>query len=131
MGKLDGSSNLLNSQDFPMNDSTPPLILFFKVISNSGLYWHFIGWTQIIAGVLLLTQRFTKLGALIFFGLILNIFVITVSYNFKGTSIVTGLMLLSAIYLLLWDVKSFQFIFKNEGVLNNRPLKIADNFYWT
>lgn len=43
----------------------------------------------------------------------------------------TGLMLLSAIYLLLWDVKSFQIIFKNEGVLNNRPLKIADNFYWT
>ncbi len=130
MGKLNGTSNLLNSQNFPMDESTPPIILFFKVMSESGLYWQFIGWTQIVVGILLLTQRFAKLGALIFFGLILNIFVITISYEFKGTPIVTGLMLLATTYLLLWDAKSFQFLFRKKGVLEESRLKIADHSFW-
>lgn len=74
-----------------------PLQQFFRVMMESGLYWHFIGWTQIIAGVLLSTQRYARLGALIFFGLILNIFVITISYPFQGTPVVTGLMLLATL----------------------------------
>ncbi len=131
MGKLDGTSDLLSSSSYPIDESTPPIILFFKVMSESGLYWKFIGWTQIVAGILLLTQRFAKLGAIIFFGLILNIFVITISYEFKGTPIVTGLMLLATIYLLIWDLKSFQFLIREEGVVESKGLEFADNFYWT
>lgn len=131
MGKLNGTSNLLNSQNFPLDESTPPIILFFKVMSESGLYWQFIGWTQIVAGIFLLTQRFAKVGTLIFFGIILNIFVITISYEFKGTPIVTGLMLLATTYLILWDGKSFQFLFRKKGVLEESRLEIADHSFWS
>lgn len=130
MGKLDGNSNLLNSMAQPIQN-LQPIQQFFRVMTESGLYWKFIGWSQIIAGVLLITQRYAKTGALIFFGMILNIFIITLSYDFKGTPVITGLMLLASIYLLLWDVRSLQFLFMEEGQLTRLPLQIMDRRYWT
>lgn len=130
MGKLDGNSNLLNSMAQPIQN-LQPIQQFFRVMTESGLYWRFIGWTQIFAGVLLITQRFAKSGALIFFGMISNIFIITLSYDFRGTPIITGLMLLASIYLLLWDARSLQFLVKEEGTLSKQPLQIIDNKFWT
>ena len=96
MGKLGGPKvDIMGASAAPLNDSISRIALFFKVMQESGLYWSFIGWSQIIAGVLLISQRFSKLGAAIFFGLILNIFIITLSYDFRGTPIITGLMLLA------------------------------------
>ena len=103
-------------------------------MADSGLYWNFIGWSQVIAGGLLMTQRFAKLGALIFFGIILNIFVITVSYGFQGTPVVTGLMLLATIYLLLWDLESLQYVLlrpKAQNLFNSSTLEIAGDSYWS
>ena len=50
-----------------------------------------------------MTQFFATLGALIYFVLILNIFLITFSVGFAGTPAVTFLMLLATVYLLFWD----------------------------
>ena len=76
---------------------------FFETMYQSGLYWKFIGLGQLLAGFLLMTQRFAKLGALVNFPIILNIFVITLSYYFAFTPVVTGLMLLANLMLILWD----------------------------
>ncbi|MCX6216055.1 hypothetical protein [Spirosoma sp.] len=76
---------------------------FFETLYQSGLYWQFIGWGQLIAGFLLMTQVLSTLGAMMFFPIILNIFVITISYYFAGTPVITFLMLLANIYLLVWD----------------------------
>ncbi|MGI4884397.1 MAG: hypothetical protein ACRYFR_05495 [Janthinobacterium lividum] len=75
----------------------------FETLYQSGLYWQFLGVAQCLAGLLLLTQRFATLGALLFLPIIANIFVITLSYNFGGTPIITGLMLLANALLLAWD----------------------------
>jgi uncharacterized membrane protein YphA (DoxX/SURF4 family) len=129
MGKLNGSSNLLNSMSTPIQD-LEPIQQFFRVMSESGLYWKFIGWTQIVAGVLLMSQRFAKLGALMFFGMILNIFVITISYEFKGTPIVTSLMLLATTYLLVWDVRSFLFLIQDDVHVKHTSYTVLDKPYW-
>lgn len=132
MGKFSGEQLDLSNTSASI-ETLEPLQQFFRVMSTSGLYWQFIGLTQVIGGGLLMTQRFAKLGAVIFFGLILNIFVITVSYSFKGTPIVTGLMLLATTYLLLWDLNSFQFIFRNamkENLAALQKLAIADHPFW-
>ena len=129
MGKLNGSSNLLNSMSTPIQN-LEPIQQFFRVMSESGLYWKFIGWTQIVAGVLLMSQRFAKLGALMFFGMILNIFVITISYEFKGTPIVTGLMLLATTYLIVWDVRSFLFLVKDDIQVKHTSYTVMDKPYW-
>ncbi|WP_460609027.1 hypothetical protein [Hymenobacter terrigena] len=76
---------------------------FFEMMYQSGLYWQFIGVAQCLAGMLLLTQRFALLGALAYVSIMANIFVITISYDFRGTPLITGLMLLAGLLLLAWD----------------------------
>ncbi|HKK45418.1 MAG TPA: hypothetical protein VJ964_07845 [Balneolaceae bacterium] len=91
---------------------------FFEALYRTGLYWHFIGIAQFTAGLCLLIPRFSTLGAVIFFPIILNIFVITISMPFKGTPIVTGAMLLSSIYLLIWDFDRLKFIVRSPNTHN-------------
>ena len=85
-----------------------PIGAFFEAMYQTGLYWRFLGATQVLAGLLLLWPRFAHLGAAIFFGVILNIFVVTLSLSFRGTPIVTGLMLLAVTYLCVWDFHRFR-----------------------
>ncbi|MBX2947565.1 MAG: hypothetical protein KF725_17175 [Cyclobacteriaceae bacterium] len=130
MGKVTAKKvSLMGSLDKPIQD-LEPIQQFFRVMIDSGMYWQFIGWTQIIAGALLMTQRFARLGAVIFFGLILNIFLITVAYKFTGTPIITGLMLLAVTYLLVWDLRSLQFLFVDDVKLIRVPLKVMESAYW-
>lgn len=130
MGKVTSTKvNLMYSLDKPIQD-LEPIQQFFRVMIDSGMYWQFIGWTQIVAGTLLMTQRFARLGALIFFGLILNIFIITVAYKFTGTPVITGLMLLAVTYLLVWDLRSLQFLFVDDVKVIRVPLKVMESSYW-
>jgi len=80
-----------------------PIGFFFEAMYRTGFYWRFIGLCQLAAALLLLIPRTATIGALVYFPLILNIFVITVSLQFRGTPVITGLMLLANIYLLCWD----------------------------
>jgi hypothetical protein len=131
MGKFSNHELMISSPGISI-EKLEPIQQFFRVMATSGLYWNFIGWAQVVGGVLLMTQRFAKIGAAVFFGLILNIFLITVSYDFKGTPFVTGLMLLATIYLIVWDFDSFQFLFrkpKPENVVVTEP-GIIDSSFW-
>jgi len=80
-----------------------PIGFFFEAMYRTGEYWRFIGWGQMIAGILLLIPRTSTLGAVMFFPITLNIFVITLSMQFGGTPVVTGGMLLASFFLLCWD----------------------------
>jgi hypothetical protein len=131
MGKLGGANPFTYQGDL---NNASPFELFFQVMSTSGLYWHFIGAAQIIAGILLATQRFAKLGALLFFGMILNILFITISFQFKGTPIVAGLMTVAAIVLLLWDIESFKplFLSKLQTIAEERiKFKLYHHPFWS
>ncbi|AKD54861.1 hypothetical protein [Spirosoma radiotolerans] len=98
--KIQGQRFTTNSgSDAPINESWH----LFETLYQSGLYWHFIGWGQCLAGFLLMTQLFSTLGAVVFLPIMLNIFVITISYYFAATPIITFLMLLANVYLLIWD----------------------------
>ena len=85
---------------------------YFETMYQSGIYWQFIGWGQLLAGTLLMTQRYAKLGAILYFPIITNIFVITISYNFANTPIVTGLMLLANMLLIFWDWNELRILVK-------------------
>jgi hypothetical protein len=80
-----------------------PIGYFFEAMYQSGAYWRFLGWSQLVAGVLLLVPATSTVGAILFFPIILNIFVITVSLHFTGTPVITGMMLLASTFLLCWD----------------------------
>ncbi|MDW3196380.1 MAG: hypothetical protein R8G66_28660 [Cytophagales bacterium] len=94
---------------------------FFETMYQSGLYWKFIGIGQLVAGFLLMTQRYAKLGALAYFTIIANIFVITLSYDFAYTPVVTGLMLFANVCLITWDWDQFKVLF-------NLPMTLDHSF---
>ena len=85
-----------------------PVGAFFECMYQTGFYWRFLGFSQVLAAVLLVFPRTAHLGAAIFLPIMLNIFVITVSVGFTGTPVITGLMVLAAAYLCFWDYDRFR-----------------------
>ncbi|MSR06616.1 MAG: hypothetical protein EXR93_06065 [Gemmatimonadetes bacterium] len=76
---------------------------FFDAMYQTGYYYRFLGASQVLAAILLLFPATATLGAVMYFPIILNIFIITVAVHFTGTPFITGLMMLGSIYLLCWD----------------------------
>ncbi|TYP95346.1 hypothetical protein LX73_0646 [Fodinibius salinus] len=93
----------------------------FETMYQSGLYWQFLGISQLVAGFLLMTQRYSKLGALLFLPIIGNIFVITLSYYFAYTPVLTGMMLVANLMLVAWDWNELKVLF------NRTPVMSSDN----
>ena len=101
---------------------------YFETMYQSGIYWRFIGITQFIAGSLLITQRFSKLGTIVYLPIIANIFLVTISYEFSGTPIISGLMLLSTLFLMYWDWNVFKiFVNKKPKIETKKRLEKARN----
>lgn len=90
---------------------------FFETMYQSGLYWQFLGLVQLLAGLLLLTQRYALLGAFLFLPIIANIYVITLSYDFGYTHLITGAMLLATVGLLVWDWNRVRMLFNQPVIL--------------
>ncbi|HEX7050221.1 MAG TPA: hypothetical protein VF188_08480 [Longimicrobiales bacterium] len=80
-----------------------PIGYYFDAFWQTGEYYRFVGAAQVLAGVLLLFPATATVGAVIYFPIILNIFVLTYALEFGGTTVVTSLMLLACTYLLCWD----------------------------
>ena len=89
----------------------------FETLYQSGLWWKVMGLGQLIAGLLLMTQRYAKLGALMFLPIVANVFVITLSYDFRGTPVITGLMLVANIMLVLWDWDELKVLINKTPVI--------------
>jgi hypothetical protein len=103
LGFVPSSLVKIQGERFTIIPISHPIGFFFEAMYRTGAYWNFIGWAQLIGAILLLNPRTATLGAVVFFPIILNIFVITVSLQFTGTWVITGLMLLACTYLLCWD----------------------------
>lgn len=102
---------------------------FFETMYQSGLYWKFIGVSQLIAGFLLMTQKYSKLGALLNLPIILNIFIITLSYYFAYTPVITGLMLLANLMLIIWEWGEIKVLFNLEPNIN-KSMRLEKNILW-
>ncbi|CAN5161778.1 hypothetical protein BH09BAC3_BH09BAC3_17530 [soil metagenome] len=108
----------IKGERFTQISVTDPVGYFFEAMYQSGFYWNFLGVSQFVAGALLMSQRFSTIGAAAFFPIILNVFMITTSVNFGGgTPIVTGLMLLGTIYLLIWDYKKYAILLQRDHTI--------------
>jgi hypothetical protein len=92
-----------------------PVGLFFEGMYTAGFYWNFIGFYQIITGILLMTPWLKRLSPLLIFPVTLNIFLVSVALDMKGTPFITSLMLLANLFLILWHLKSYTPLFKLKG----------------
>src|SRR4030095_9706143 len=92
----------------------------------TGFYYECIGWSQIIAAVLLLIPRTSHIGALMFLPIIVNISVLTVSVGFKGTWVITILMSFAGLWLFCWEYDRLKpIIFQTRS---EKPRKIPYQF---
>lgn len=92
-----------------------PVGLFFEGMYQTGFYWNFIGYYQIIVGLLLLTPWCKKLTPLLLLPVSINIFLISASLDMRGTPIITAFMLLGNIFLLGWHLKTYLPVLKVKG----------------
>lgn len=97
-----GLVKILN-QRFTSLPPSHPVGALFEALFQTGGYWQFLGWTQVVAGLLLLVPATAAIGALLFLAIAVNIFVITATLGFVGTPVITGLMLLAVLFLVCWD----------------------------
>ncbi|MEO6149159.1 MAG: hypothetical protein ABIN95_06240 [Mucilaginibacter sp.] len=104
---------------FTQIPDTDPIGYFFEAMYQTGFYWNFLGWGQILAALLLMTQRFATLGAVLFSFIAANIFMITISLHFPGTWLITLGLLFASICLLLWDYNKLKFIFFTDNFSSN------------
>jgi len=89
-----------------------PIGALFNALYQTGFYYRFLGAAQVLAAILVLFRRTTTLGALLFFGITLNVFIITISVPFgTGTPIVTGCMFLASLYLVCYDYEKLKPLF--------------------
>lgn len=124
--KIRGSRFTAESGELNPIDSSWHL---FETLYQSGLYWKFLGMGQLIAGFLLMTQRYSKLGAVINLPIIANVFAITISYYFAYTPVITGLMLLANIMLILWDWNSLKVLINLKPNLDERK-RLEQDVIW-
>jgi hypothetical protein len=105
----------IKGERFTSIPASEPVGYFFEAMYQSGFYWNFLGWAQFISGALLMSQRFSTIGAMVFFPVILNVCLITNSIDFgSGTPVITTLMLAGTTFLLLWDYKKWIILFYHE-----------------
>ncbi len=114
-------------QRFTSIGTDNPIGYFFEALFRTGMYWNFLGWGQLIAAVLMMTQQFSTLGNLIFFFIVSNIFFITVSMHFTGTWLIALLMLFASICLVLWDANRLQYIIVHKGFIEiSQDIKLPE-----
>ena len=88
----------------------------FQAFYATGFYYNTVGF-QMLAGGLLITQRFATLGAFMFLPIIFNISILTLSTIGSLTPLVATLMLLGTLFLLLWDLPKWINIFRKDRSL--------------
>jgi hypothetical protein len=88
---------------FTVLPDSNPVGHYFNALYATGFYYEFIGWSQLIAAALLLFPRTAHVGALMFFPIVTNIAILTVSVGFAGTWLIALLMCFAALWLVAWE----------------------------
>lgn len=108
-----------------------PMGSYLNALHHTGFYYTFIGIVQILAAVFLLIPRLVFQGALLYFPIILNIFILSYAVRFEGSLDTSPLMLLANIFLLLWHYDRLKFMLPikdPQPVILPKPIKYSNRF---
>jgi uncharacterized membrane protein YphA (DoxX/SURF4 family) len=79
-----------------------------------GVWVKFVAWSQVGVGLLLLSQRFATVGAIMLLPMIANILIVTVSLQWQGTPYVNAFLLTLNLFLLAADYHKLKFLFFDD-----------------
>ncbi len=102
-------------QPFTDAANSGPFHDFLDAFLATGGFYRFVGVMQLVGAVLLLTQRFAHVGALIMAPILTAILVFCWSTGVIPTASVVTLMMLGLGWLLVWDSERFRVLFAAPG----------------
>lgn len=97
---------------------------FLHAFHATGWFYGFVGAMQLIAAVLLCTQRFALLGALIAVPILTAITVFCWSTGVYPTAMIATLMWLGTIGLAMWDYERWRGVIAEPVAIEREPLPI-------
>jgi uncharacterized membrane protein YphA (DoxX/SURF4 family) len=115
IGKIVYIDTILQYSNFEGNQVNKLL----KAMAIHRYFWLFIGFVQLLGGVLVATQRLAFLGSLILLIISLNIVVITLPYDFAFTPVIAILLFLATFFILSWDFERIKIFFQHENAIIN------------
>jgi hypothetical protein len=124
VGFIPPSITKILHKPFTILPDSNPVGHYFIALYDTGFYYEFIGWAQLMAAILLLFPRTAHIGALIFLPIIANIAVLTCSVGFVGTWLLTIFMGLAATWLVAWEYDRLKPILFFDRVERPKPLKM-------
>ncbi|MBC9797629.1 hypothetical protein [Sinomicrobium weinanense] len=96
--------------------NSSPMGLLWKFMGNSHAYSIFTGAAEVIAGILLMFRPTVRLGALMCFGIMLNVFLLNMSYDVP-VKLYSAHLVLMAAFILLPDARNLlRFFIRNKPV---------------
>lgn len=111
---------------FTVLPDSNPVGHYFNALYQTGFYYEFLGWGQMIAAILLLIPRTAHIGALMFLPIIANIAVLTASVGFAGTWVITIFMCLAAVHLVAWEYDRLKPIIYHDREERPRRFRLQD-----
>jgi uncharacterized membrane protein YphA (DoxX/SURF4 family) len=102
-----------------------PMGHYLEALYHTGYYYPFIGVVQVLAALLLLLPCTATLGALLYFPIITNIWVLSLAVRFEGSLVSSSLMMLANLYLLCWDYDKLKYVlpFKQPPLIAAAPVQ--------
>lgn len=88
-----------------------PFHEFLHAFHATGAFYPFIGATQVLVALLLMSQRFAFVGALVMLPIVTSILVFCWSTAVYPTATVVTLMWLGTVFLILWDIERWRPVF--------------------
>lgn len=98
---------------------------FLHAFYATGAFYQFVGVVQLVIAVLLMTQSYAALGALMALPVITSITVFCWSTGVVPTAIVTTLMLCANLLLVVWDVDRWMPILRRADRPSRGGRKVA------
>ncbi len=90
--------------------SKHPMGAYLEALHHTGYYYTFIGIAQVTAAILLIIPRTVTLGALLYFPIIINIWLLSFAVRFEGSFVTSLLMVLANLYILIWNYDRLKYI---------------------
>lgn len=92
---------------FTTLDASNPVGAYFQAMYDTGFYWNFIGYFQILIGIMMVFNRFKVLAPLLMMPVTINLWLVSIALHMRGTPIITTLMVMANVFLMLWHYEYY------------------------
>ncbi|GAA4033075.1 hypothetical protein GCM10022409_16730 [Hymenobacter glaciei] len=109
-GFLPSGAMKIMGERFTVLSNNHPMGNYLEALFHTGYYYTCIGIFQVTAAMLLLIPSTAVLGAVLYFPIILNICILSLSVRFEGSLLTSPLMVVANVFLLCWYYDRLKFV---------------------